>query len=168
MKPFIKIGLLFLCAVLSCSCSLFGSSSSAGAPSGGVPFKANAMSASIKGDPQLNLYQNRPHPVYLCIYQLKDPNGFNQLAGEKDGIEKLMECSRFDGSVAYAKRLVVQPGQELTEKGDRAEGARFLGVVAGYYDLQKEHVIRLNPISKSKFTMALELGPRQIQNIKVK
>lgn len=168
MKSCIKGNILFLCALMCCSCSLFGRSSPAGSPSGGVSFKENAITGTIKGDPQLNLYQNRPHPVYLCIYQLKDPNGFNQLAGEKNGIEKLMECGRFDGSVAYSKRLVVQPGQEMVENEDRAEGARFLGVVAGYFDLRKEHVVRLNPISKSKLRMTLDLGPREIQNIKVR
>jgi len=168
MKSCIRVKILFLCAIFCCSCSLFGRSSPVGSPTGGVAFKENAITGTIKGDPQLNLYQNRPHPVYLCIYQLKDPNGFNQLAGERDGIEKLMECGRFDGTVAFSKRIVVQPGQEMTESEDRAEGARFLGVVAGYFDLRREQVVRLNPISSSKIKLTLDLGPREIKNIKVK
>ncbi len=123
---------------------------------------------NIKGSPQLNLYHDRSHPVYLCIYQLKDPNWFNQLAIENGGIESLMGCSRLDPSVAFAKRVVVQPGQELIEKGDKAEGARYLGIVAGYYTLRKESVVRLYGISKSRLSFALELGPREIQNIRVK
>jgi len=175
MKLPIKICALLLCGALSSSCSLFGSSSSGNAnteqksgTSQGAVYQANAITMNIKGSPQLNLYHDRSHPVYVCIYQLKDPNWFNQLAIENGGIENLMGCSRLDPSVAFAKRVVVQPGQELVEKGDKAEGARYLGIVAGYYTLRKESVVRLYDISKSRLNFALELGPREIQNIKVK
>jgi len=175
MKLPIKICALLVCGALSSSCSLFSSSSSVNAnseqkstTSQGAVYQANAITMNIKGSPQLNLYHDRSHPVYVCIYQLKDPNWFNQLAIENGGIENLMGCSRLDPSVAFAKRVVVQPGQELVEKGDKAEGARYLGIVAGYYTLRKESVVRLYDISKSRLNFALELGPREIQNIKVK
>jgi len=175
MKSPIGICALLLCGALSSSCSLFSNSSSVNAntdqkssTSQGTVYQANAITMNIKGSPQLNLYHDRSHPVYLCIYQLKDPNWFNQLAIENGGIENLMGCSRLDPSVAFAKRVVVQPGQELVEKGDKAEGARYLGIVAGYYTLRKESVVRLYDISKSRLNFALELGPREIQNIKVK
>src|SRR5664279_285123 len=106
MKLIVKAGLLFLYIVLSCSCS---------SNKVAVPYEKEAMTIIIKGDQQLNLYQGLAHSLYLCTYQLKDPNAFNQLADEKDGVEKLMECSRFDASVAYTKRLVVQPGQSYTD-----------------------------------------------------
>jgi hypothetical protein len=44
------------------------------------------------------------------------------------------------------KRFVVQPGQELSETLDRAEGAKYVGLVAGYYSVKKEHVLRLYPV----------------------
>jgi type VI secretion system VasD/TssJ family lipoprotein len=170
MKSSVKLCALFLFGALSCSCSLFGGSSSVNVKSEqkGVVYQANAITMNIKGNPQLNLYHDRSHPVYLCIYQLKEPNWFNQSAAENGGIENLMSCGRLDPSVAFAKRLVVQPGQELVESGDKAEGARYLGIVAGYYTLRKESVVRLYDIPKSRFSFTLELGPREIQNIKVK
>lgn len=162
MKSPMTIMALLLCVMLICSCSLFSRNGKKGS------YKADAITMSIKGDPYLNLYQDRSHPVYLCIYQLKEPNWFIQSVAEDGGIANLMTCGRLDPSVAFARRLVVQPGQALVENGDMAEGTRYLGIVAGYYDLRKENVVRLCEIGKSHFSMSLELGPREIQNIKVK
>lgn len=128
--------LLLLVLVAVCSCS--------GLSVKGKEYKyeRRAIGVTLKGDPKLNLYQGSPHTLVVCLYQLMDPNAFNQLADEKDGVQKLLECNRFDGSVAYFKRMVVQPDQEVKEALDRAEGAKYLGVVAGYYT-SKERPIRL-------------------------
>jgi type VI secretion system VasD/TssJ family lipoprotein len=163
MKRYIGAVSLFFCMALCCSCSTTGS---------GVPrsesWREKSVDLSIKGDPQLNLYQNSSHTLYLCTCQLKDPNAFNQLVDERGGMEKLLsECGRFDGSVAYTKRYVVQPGQLVNDKQDHAEGARFMGIVAGYYSMKKESVVRLFPISKS-LSLLIELGPRGIQGIREK
>jgi type VI secretion system VasD/TssJ family lipoprotein len=39
-----------------------------------------------------------------------------------------------DSSVISRKRVVLQPGQEKDLVLDRAQGTRYLGLVAGYYD----------------------------------
>jgi predicted component of type VI protein secretion system len=67
-------------------------------------------------------------------------------------LPKLLDCNRFDPSVSYARRLVVQPNQEMTESVDRAEGAKFVGVVAGYYTLQKAESIRSYAIPVKEHT----------------
>jgi type VI secretion system VasD/TssJ family lipoprotein len=105
-----------------------------------------AIHLNLKADPQLNLYEGNPHTLLLCIYQLRDPNAFNQLTEDEDGLYKLLECSRFDSSVANSKRLIVHPGQDLTTDLDRAEGAKYVAIVAGYYLIQKEGMIRLYDI----------------------
>ena len=89
-------------------------------------YEKEAISVHIKADKQLNLFQKSPHALLLCIYHLRDPNAFNQLLNEKDGLIKLLECGRFDPAVVLARQLVIQPGQELTEIMDRSEGAKFV------------------------------------------
>ncbi len=136
-------------------------------------YKKDDITLDIKADPLLNRYQNNAHTLFLCIYQLKEPNGFNQLVEEDGGIAKLMECRRFDSSVATAKRLVVQPGQELKDNRDRAQGARYLGIAAGYYGTGREkvtHLQQLPPgnINESSGTMiSIELGSQEIDSVKV-
>jgi len=157
MSTISKTLLISLVALLVCSCS---------APQ--WRYDKNAISLTITGDSALNKYQKKAHATILCVYQLKDLNGFNQLIIEKDGLEKLLECSRFEPSATYAKRLVAQPGNKLVEIMDRTEEAKYLGVVAGYYNLKKEQAVRSYPIPISwmnnpiKLEVDLYLGPEGI------
>ena len=176
MKRFVKAFLL-LFSILICSCS--------SKPAIVLPpdwgYAKDAVRLHLKGDPQLNLYQGSPHTLLLCLYHLRDPNAFNQLIDEKEGLPKLLECSRFDPSVTNVKRFVVQPNGELTESLDRPEGAKYVGIVAGYYSLHKENATRFFPIpvtqekkgstitSKAGVLMIdLYLGPQQIQEVRGK
>lgn len=170
--------LLYISAIASlCSCS----STPDVKPPLEWGYEKEAITVALKGDPQLNRFQKIPHALVACLYQLRDPNGFNQFRTEPDGLTKLLECERFDPGVATAKRLVIQPGQELTESLDRAEGARYVGFVAGYYRLDKERSARLIPIpaveetkgffSRTKtlkpgrLDIKLLLGPQEIQDV---
>ena len=169
MKTDVRVWWLLACVVLLSSCS----STPSRPPE--YTYQKEAITITLRADPQLNLYQGSPHTLVLCTYQLKDPNAFNQLTDERDGLPKLLECGRFDGSVAYTKRLVVQPGQVAFETLDRAEGAKYISVVAGYYSLQKASVVRLYQIpvatkSSTPGNLAIELylGPQTILDTKGK
>ena len=48
------------------------------------------ISVHLKADSQLNLYGGSSHALHLCVYQLSDPNAFNQLSENEMGIGKLL------------------------------------------------------------------------------
>ena len=106
-------------------------------------YEKDAVVLHLKSDPKLNFDDGVAHTLVACIYQLKDPNAFNQLSEDTDGIYKLLECSLFDSGVATAKRLIIHPGKDVDVTLDRAEGAKYVAVVAGYYVLEKNRMIRL-------------------------
>lgn len=134
---------------------------------------------NVSADPRLNLYEGRAHTLLLCVHQLRDPNAFNRLAGDRNGIYKLLECSQFDQSVTQSKRLIVRPGQVEQYTLDRAEGTKYVGIAGGYYNVRENDVIRLFEIpvhSKSmgflsgasvavpgKLSIDLDLGPQAIR-----
>ncbi|NVN91501.1 MAG: type VI secretion system lipoprotein TssJ [Desulfuromonadales bacterium] len=161
MKVFIRLVLVLFSTILVCSCTATKWS-----------YEKDAIRLHITGDPELNLYQKKAHTLILCTYHLKDLNGFNQLVDEKGGLEKLLECNRFDQSVTHSKRLVVQPNQDLTEPMNRTEDAKYLGIVAGYYSLKKDQSTRLFQIpvswtnSPKKLYVTLHMGPQGIQERK--
>ncbi len=144
-------------------------------------YEKDAIKFQVKADPLLNLDNGKAHTLYACIYQLKDPNGFNQLSGDQSGLYKLLECRLFDAGVASSKRLIVNPGEEKTMMMDRAENAKYMAVVAGYYGIVKERITRLIEIpvvieekgfiSKERkqkpglLDVTLFLGPEQIEKI---
>lgn len=147
-------------------------------------YEKDAVKLHLKADPKLNLEEGTSHTLLLCVYQLKDPNAFNQLAGDTAGLYKLLECGLFDAAVATSKRLIARPGQDVTFSLDRAEGAKYIAVVAGYYTLQKDRMTRLFKIpvvveKKGFFVrkktqkpgpvdIKLTLGPLQIETMEGK
>lgn len=142
-------------------------------------YEKEAIQLHLKADFQLNLHEGTPHTLLICVYQLRNPNIFNQLAGDNNGLYKLLECGLFDSSVAGSERLIIHPGQDLTFRLNRAEGARYIAIVAGYYSLHKERIIRLFDIpviiekkgwikrtkilKPGPLNIELTLGPKQIQ-----
>lgn len=106
-------------------------------------YEKGAVKLQVVADPVLNLDGGKAHTLHVCIYQLKDPNGFNQLANDQNGLYKLLDCGLFDAGVASSRRLIVNPGENTTFVMDRAENAKYLAVTAGYYGLVKERITRL-------------------------
>jgi type VI secretion system VasD/TssJ family lipoprotein len=144
-------------------------------------YEKEAVRLHIRADTKLNLDDGEAHTLLLCAYQLSDPNNFNQLANDQDGLYQLLECSLFGGGAVAAKRLIIQPGQDVNMSLDRAEGARYVAIVAGYYILEKERMVKMVEIpeytekkgfiKKSKtrkpaqLNIELLLGPQQITTI---
>jgi len=142
-------------------------------------FEKDAIKINVKADARLNCSDGKPHTLMVCVYQLNDPNGFNQLADDQEGLYRLLECDLFDGSVDGAKKLIVQPGQNTIFNLDRTQGARYVAIAAGYYLIERERVVRLYEIpvvietkgfirrSKRKkldtLEIDLKLGAQQIQ-----
>jgi type VI secretion system VasD/TssJ family lipoprotein len=106
-------------------------------------YEKDAVRLVFKADPKLNFREGVPHTLHLCIYQLRDPNAFNQLAADQEGLYLLLGCSTFDASVTSFKGESIQPGQVLTMTLDRAEGSKYVGIAAGYYQIERERIIRL-------------------------
>ncbi|MFO7713036.1 type VI secretion system lipoprotein TssJ [Desulfosarcina sp.] len=144
-------------------------------------YAKDAIRMHIKADSKLNLNEGEAHTLLLCAYQLSDPNTFNQLANDHDGLYQLLECSLFGDGAAAAKRLILQPGQDINMTLDRAEGARFVAVVAGYYILEKDRMVKMVEIPEyvektglikristrkpALLNIDLVLGPQQITTV---
>ena len=142
--------MMYVVKIMLCLCASWLLSACSSAPLVKQPpewgYEKGAIQLNFIGDPQLNLFQKQAHSLTICLYHLRDLNGFNQLADEKDGLIKLLECKRFDPSVTYSRTVVIQPNQKLTESLDRTDGAKYVGIAAGYYTLHKEGSVRSYPI----------------------
>ncbi len=109
-------------------------------------YEQEAVRVDLVAAPDLNNYNNQPHTVLVLLYQLSDPNMFKQLLESQEGAGRLLEGKAFDGSVVSHRQLVVQPGEVKQLKMDRVQGARYLGIVAGFYNQQAQNYSRLYPI----------------------
>uniref|UniRef100_C6E3J8 Type VI secretion lipoprotein, VC_A0113 family n=1 Tax=Geobacter sp. (strain M21) TaxID=443144 RepID=C6E3J8_GEOSM len=123
----------------------------------------------IAADPQLNRYEKNSHALVLCLYQLNDVESFTRLAQGNEGMPKLLECGRFDGTVVSVGQMVVQPGQELTEIRERGNGARYLGIATGYYSTGRKKMTALAtiPEDRRESVLRIELGAQEIRQVRV-
>jgi type VI secretion system VasD/TssJ family lipoprotein len=134
----LSIGILIVAGLFFiCSCA------SKPLPPPAFVYGKGAIRLQLQATPDLNTYEGSPHTLLLCLYQLRDPNAFNQLTGDEDGLYKLLECGPFDPSVTNIKRVIMRPGQIASIQMDRAEGTKYVGLVAGYSLMKKKNMIRL-------------------------
>ena len=169
-------GIVLALLLASCAGGSSSGGGAGGASSGAYEYEKDAISLHLKGDPKLNLFEKRPHTRLVCIYQLRDPNALNQVLQDAEDVTKLIECGRFDPSIVNTKKFILQPGKEITEALDRAEGARYIGIVAGYYNLDKQRASRIIPVpvsgmfgkKASKMELDVFLGPDEILAVKEK
>ncbi len=80
----------------------------------------------------LNAFDGIPHALVLIIYQLSDRTYFDQLAGNPDGIRTLLSMQATDPSVKAARQMFIQPGASNIMSLERAEGGRYVALVAGF------------------------------------
>jgi type VI secretion system VasD/TssJ family lipoprotein len=133
----------FLLAILVCACATTAKEQK----SANIwAFEKDAITLDLKTDKKLNLRNKKPHTVLVCVYQLKHPTAFNKLTRDQTGLQELLECQVFDPSMVASTRIIVNPGQDINMKLDRAEGTQFVALVAGYYTVDKNKIVRLYQI----------------------
>jgi type VI secretion system VasD/TssJ family lipoprotein len=98
-------------------------------------YKPKSIKISIDADNMLNEFQGASHALQLVFYQCDSINKFVELADYRDGLKKLLKAQNFDPSVQAVKKIFVDPGEKNVLVLDRAEKAKFIGIVAGYFDL---------------------------------
>jgi len=138
-----------------------------------------AISFDLKADEPLNPFQGSSHTLLLCIYQMEDPNMFKQLSDQREGLYELLKCEKFDNAVTHSKTVFLRPKEEKKLTLDRAKGTKYVAVVAGYYGMDSEKMLRMYEIpivlerksflSRQKverlgdLNITLELGPEEIK-----
>jgi len=97
----------------------------------------------LASDAQLNIYDNESHTLVLGIYQLSETQSFYKLLADKPQISKDLLTGQTGKQVVQFDRYVLAPGKATVLKLDRAQGAKFVGMIAGYYDFDAINAARL-------------------------
>lgn len=110
------------------------------------PWQRSAIHLETYTTSLLNMYNQRPHNLMLCVYQLSDIGVFNNLlvqaANDNTVLNKIVACNNFDESIVSARRIFVKPKNHKLDSFDREKDVRFVAFVAGYNNnLTPENVI---------------------------
>jgi type VI secretion system VasD/TssJ family lipoprotein len=136
-----------------------------------VAYKPSGIVISYNSVANLNSYDQSPHSVMLAIYQLDNINAFHQLSTNKAGIQKLLTLNKFDPSVLGVDKRFVYANESGVITLDRLENTRWVGIVAGYYNLNQTQAIQEVQIPKDPsdtLYVNLQLDANTLQEVKDK
>lgn len=151
--------LFLFCIIFLASCS-----SKKEAPSD-WSYGKKSVTITYQADKDLNQVDGRQHSLLLVMYQLNDVNSFNRFAGYQEGVDKLLSAEAFDATVMSVEKTFIEPGASGTLEYDRAENAKYVGMVAGYYNLSPQKAVLLKEITYgSKRTGMLKLSKTTVIN----
>mgnify|MGYP000200042773 FL=1 len=137
---YITASIISLCMVIASGCAT--KTSLEVAPDDWV-FEDRAIHIHAQSPSDLNAISGRPHSVALGVFQLSDPNTFLGLAETKEGALQLLNSGRIDDTVAQFTRIILQPGEEKIATLPRAQGAKYIALISGYYGLNTELDIKV-------------------------
>ena len=106
-------------------------------------FQERAISLEIDAPADLNTLNGRPHALAIGFYQLNDPNTFTGLVATRQGAQELLGKGKIDDTVAYFRRITVQPGEHRTVVINRAKTAQHVGLIVGYYNINPKNDVSL-------------------------
>lgn len=106
-------------------------------------YAADGVKLVLKADESLNRYDNLPHTLLLQVVQLAEPNTFLTLTSTSTALSQILTATTPPTGVLALQPLFVDPGEAKTVTLPRVEGAQYIGVVAGYYNLAPTGCARL-------------------------
>jgi type VI secretion system VasD/TssJ family lipoprotein len=106
------------------------------------PYASKAIQIQYRADENLNIYEEKPHTLMLVVYQVSDINPFNNNIKDAPGLTTLLKGEKFDQTVMAVDKFFIEPGDTSHIDIDRYENVKWVGIVAGYYDLTPGQVTR--------------------------
>jgi type VI secretion system VasD/TssJ family lipoprotein len=109
-------------------------------------FEARGIALRFQAPQQLNLHSGKPHTLYLRVFQLSDVKVFNDIRISQAGIRELLTAAEIDPTFLSTREYVIAPGEMLKVTLERLKETRFIAIVAGYYQLEPDEVVRVFPV----------------------
>jgi type VI secretion system VasD/TssJ family lipoprotein len=109
-------------------------------------YEDRAITITVKAPSDLNSVSGRPHSLAIGVFQLSDPNTFSGLSVTRDGAVELLQKGRIDETVANFTIINIRPGERRIVHLNRAQSAQYVGIIAGYFELNPKNDVKLFPI----------------------
>ncbi|WP_080420114.1 type VI secretion system lipoprotein TssJ [Burkholderia ubonensis] len=106
-------------------------------------YAPDELRIDIDSSTRLNEYRNTSHTLLLAIFQTGDAQALRNLADDPDQMRKALAGSAAEAGFIQTTRYVVAPSASVALSIDRAQQARYIGIVAGYYDADGPRAVRL-------------------------
>ena len=127
-------------------------------------YEKDAISIEVNADEQLNQFENEAHTLLLGVYQMADPAAFYKISADSTAMSTSLENGTAGDGFINLTRFVVNPGGKAIVTLDRAQKAKYVGLIAGYFEIDATRAARLFEIplsvdSKGLFTTTYSAAP---------
>ncbi|MBY7351240.1 type VI secretion lipoprotein TssJ [Escherichia ruysiae] len=110
-----------------------------------APFGAGLLTFQISPDTQLNSLNDISNSCALLFLQASGKKTLQDLMNNPVLIRQFFSGSGKVDGILKVDKYIAMPGQEITLHIDRSEGAKYIGVIAGYYPFPgKQHMLLLD------------------------
>jgi type VI secretion system VasD/TssJ family lipoprotein len=109
-------------------------------------YEIRAINLVAKASTDLNSVRGRPHSLALGIFQMNDPNTFRGLSVTRTGAVELMQKGQIDESIVNFEQVMIRPGEQKKVSINRAQTAKYIGVIAAYFELNPKTDVKIFPI----------------------
>lgn len=109
-------------------------------------YAQGAITLSVRADPMLNETAGHPHNLLLTVTQMTDPNAFSAYARDPERLAELLLADRAPDGILDVQRFYIEPGAQRELPLDRVQSARYVGIAAGYAQLDPARSARLYQI----------------------
>ena len=126
------MGAAWCCALLFV---LTACASSAPSPEPNWARAEKGIELTFQADPQVNFYEGQPHTVTVCVFQVDESSAFQKLLTYPSGVQKMLSASKDLPASLAADRFYLEPGETRQKVYDRAAGAKWIVIAAGYFSV---------------------------------
>lgn len=98
-------------------------------------YEIRAINLVIIAPSDLNTVRGRPHSLAIGLYQMSDPNSFAGLSTTRKGAIELLQKGQIDDTIVNFQQITVRPGEQKKISIHRAQTAKYIGIIAGYFEL---------------------------------
>ncbi len=107
------------------------------------PYARQGILIELDSATDLNLQAGRAHTLVLGVVQTEDEKAFAKLLTDSAGVQLLLTTGKLPAGVLHTDRYVINPGERHVLSMDRVQDARYVGLIAGYYEFNPAQVARL-------------------------
>ncbi|WP_434524863.1 type VI secretion lipoprotein TssJ [Photorhabdus asymbiotica] len=126
--------LLIIFLISGCSDSIFNNEKRLQAIEQARPiYASNAIRLKMTADPQLNVFNNMPNSCTILIAQAEKREQLDKLLANPTLLRNLFAGTGATENILQLDNYVMMPGQSVSLHIDRAEQARYIALISGYY-----------------------------------
>ena len=98
-------------------------------------YAENAIQLNLQADANLNQYDGQAHNLLLVVAQFDSANAFSAYTASPQQFSNLLMMTSAPTGMIGINRLFIDPGETRTINLPRLEGAKMIGIAAGYAHL---------------------------------